>query len=259
VTGVNTEGMLRSLQRRLIYLPLPTPPPPASSVLPQAREVTLRTSDGLRLGAWFVPASGHAAVLVANGNAGDRALRAPLAESLAAQGLAVLLFDYRGYGGNPGQPSEQGLAWDIRAARQYLIDDAGIPPDRQIYYGESLGAAVITELAAHHPPAALVLRSPFVDLASVGQKHFPFLPVRTLLRDRFPLADYLARVTCPTTVVYGTADSVVPAEQSLTVARAAPETRTVAVRDADHNDLALLTGTELIDAIVALADERIPR
>jgi len=197
--------LIWGLQRRLIYLPAGTVVSPAAAGLHGARDVVLETSDGLKLGAWFVPAAAPSrgmAVLVANGNAGNRAGRAPLARALSERGLAVLLFDYRGYGSNPGSPSERGLARDVRAAHRFLVHDAGVPDDRLLYYGESLGAAVVVELATEHPPAGLVLRSPFVDLAAVGQVHYPFLPLRILLRDRFPLLDQLAAVKSPVTVVY---------------------------------------------------------
>jgi alpha-beta hydrolase superfamily lysophospholipase len=250
--------VLVGLQRRLIYFPFPAQLPQAEAVLTGAREVTLPTVDGLSLGAWLVEAGEPdrgVAVLVANGNAGNRSLRAPLAHALACAGLAVLLFDYRGYGGNPGRPSEQGLARDVRAAHRFLTEEAEVAPERLLYYGESLGSAVVTELASEHPPAGLVLRSPFVDLASVGRIHYPFLPVRTLLRDRYPLADQLAGVKVPTTVVYGSRDSIVPPEQSRAVATAAGgETRVVEIAGADHNDPALLDGKELIDAVVELAE-----
>jgi uncharacterized protein len=246
------------LQRRLIYLPSGSAPSPAAAGLNGAREVVLETSDGLKLAGWFVPAAAPSrgiTVLVANGNAGNRAGRAPLARALAERGLAVLLFDYRGYGGNPGSPSEHGLARDVRAAHRFLVHDAGVPGDRLLYYGESLGAAVVVELATEHPPAGLVLRSPFVDLAAVAQVHFPFLPVTLLLRDRFPLVDPLATVKSPVAVVYGTRDSIVPAAQSRAVADAAPVLRQlVAVEGADHNDPVLLDGNQLINAVVALAD-----
>jgi uncharacterized protein len=245
-------------QRRLIYLPSTGAVPSAATMLPGAREVQLSTRDGLQLGAWHLPARDSAdtfTVLVANGNAGDRSMRAPLAQALAHQGLGVLLFDYRGYGGNPGSPSEEGLARDVRAAHRFLTEE-GVPGNRLLYYGESLGAAVVAELATEHPPAGLVLRSPFTDLASVGQLHYPFLPVRALLKDRFPVPEYLARVTVPITVVYGTEDSIVPPDESRrSVAAARGSTRLVAVQGADHNDPALLNGNVLVQAIVELANE----
>jgi uncharacterized protein len=248
-------GLLWGLQRRLVYLPTGGPVPAAATVLPGARDVVLETSDGLRLGAWFVPGRDAAtpAVLVANGNGGHRGLRAPLAAALAGRGLAVLLFDYRGYGGNPGSPSEEGLARDVRAARAHLLE-AGVPPDRLLYLGESLGAGVVTELATEHPPAGLVLRSPFVDLAAVGAEHYPFLPVRALLRDRYPVVERVATIRVPTTVVLGDADSIVPAAQSRAVAAASAGLhRLVEVPGADHNDRVLLDGDALVGAVVELA------
>lgn len=250
-------ALVWGFQRSFIYFPDSASVPPASSVIPGAREVRLRTSDGLTLGAWLVPAKKpgrDVTVLVANGNGGNRSVRAPLARALAAEGMDVLLFDYRGYGGNPGSPTEDGLALDVRAARAYLVGN-GVATDRILYFGESLGTAVVTELATEHPPAGMLLRSPFVDLASLARVHYPFLPVRSLLRDRFPLVEHLAAVDVPVTVVYGTSDSIVPPDQSRAVAEAAPNLRRlVDVDGADHNDLALLDGDDLIDAVVDLAD-----
>jgi pimeloyl-ACP methyl ester carboxylesterase len=250
-------AMIWAFQRRLIYFPSAGPVPEANKVIDGASEVTLETSDGLALDAWFVPAgapSNNMTVLVANGNAGDRSLRAPLAQALAQEGFSVLLFDYRGYGGNPGHPSEDGLARDIRAAYRFLVEEQDIARERLIYFGESLGSAVVTELSSEHPPAGLVLRSPFTDLAAVGQVHYPFLPVGALLRDRYPLVEHIRRVDVPTTVVYASHDSVVPAKQSRAVAEAAAGPTTVVEITGDHNDVALLDGRELIDAVVGLAE-----
>ncbi len=180
-------------------------------------------------------------------------MRLPLARALADEGFTVLLFDYRGYGGNAGSPSESGLALDARAAYRHLA--TMFPADRIIFYGESLGAAVVTELATEHRPAGLVLRSPFVSLPAVAAFHYPFLPVRVMLRDRYPLADQVSGVSTPTLIVYGAADATVPPAQSRRVAeRAAGPVTVVAVAGADHNDASLLAGSELISAIVALAD-----
>jgi pimeloyl-ACP methyl ester carboxylesterase len=173
---------------------------------------------------------------------------------LAAEGFTVLLLEYRGYGGNPGHPTEAGLAADVRAGRSFLARE-GWTADRILYYGESLGCGVVTELAAHDPPAGLILRSPFVDLAAAGQRHYPFLPVGLLLWDRFPVADLVARVRVPTLVIYGDADTVIPPEQSLEVGRrAGGPTQVVAIAGADHNDAALFEGEQLVAAIVGLAE-----
>lgn len=244
------------VQRRLIYFPDRTDLPPAGQVIPGARDVALETSDGLRLGAWLVPpppgqTDRRTGVLVAPGNAGNRLDRVPLATALAREGLTVLLVDYRGYGGNPGGPSEGGLLRDVRAAQEYLTEQT----DHIIYFGESLGAAVVTALAVDRKPAGLVLRSPFTDLPAVGRKHYPMLPVGLLARDRYPVADLIGRVKAPTVVVYGTADSIVPPAQSREVAeRAAGPLTLVAVAGADHNDAALLDGDQIVAAVVGLAD-----
>ncbi len=251
-------GGLWFFQRHLIYFPSPRGlVPPVDTQLPEARDVRLVTEDGLRLHASFLPPRepDGVVVLIANGNGGDRTGRAPLARALAARGFGVLLFDYRGYGNNPGTPSEAGVARDARAARQFLVDEAAVRPDRLVYFGESLGSAVVTALAVRHPPAGLVLRSPFVDLASVGSAQYPFLPVRLLLRDRYRLAAQLREVHVPVTVVYGGADSLIPPAQSRAVAATARNLRQlVKVDHADHNDPSLVHGHAVVAAIVDMAE-----
>jgi uncharacterized protein len=251
-------GLLWAFQRRLIYLPSSGPVPPAASVLPGAEDVTFETADGLRLGGWFVPAAAEGrgaarpgprgpAVLVCNGNGGDRSMRAALAAALARMGLAVLLFDYRGYGGNPGSPSEEGLAADARAALDHLAARPEVDPARVVYLGESLGAAVALRLAVERPPAALVLRSPFASLAEVGRRHYPLVPVTLLLRDRFDSAALAGRLDAPLLVVAGARDRIVPAGHSRRLFAAAPQPKRLVVLDgADHNDPDLLAGRRLL-------------
>jgi uncharacterized protein len=245
-------GLLWAFQRRLLYLPAPRTVPPAASVLPGAEEVAFDTADGLRLGGWFVPAEAREArpgpaVLVLNGNGGNRSLRAPLAAALARMGLAVLLFDYRGYGGNPGHPTETGLAADARAALDYLTGRPEVDPARVVYFGESLGAAVALRLATERPPAALVLRSPFASLAEVGQLHYPLVPVSLLLRDRYDSVALAGRLAAPLMVVAGDRDRIVPAGHSRRLFAAAPQPkRLVVLEGADHNDHDLLAGPRLL-------------
>lgn len=251
-------GLAWAWQDRLVHHPDPGPVPPAAEALPGARDVVLVTSDGLELGAWYLPPTGtcSAAVLVAHGNGGDRADRTEVARALGARGFGVLLLDYRGYGGNPGAPTEAGLARDARAARAYLVDEAGVAPGRLVYLGESLGAAVATALAVEHPPAALVLRSPFTSLDDAGRVAVG-VPVGWLLRDRYEVRERVGSAGAPVAVVHGTADTIVPAGQSRRVAEAARAAGLVVVErtveGAGHNDPALGHGPELVAALVAAA------
>src|SRR5699024_7434250 len=133
VVSVLGTILLWMMQRHFIYFPDETPVPPAASVIADARDVQLTTSDGLELIGWHVPAitnSRNVTVLVAHGNGGNLAGRASLARALADAGFDVLMFDYRGYGGNPGTPSEEGLARDARAAYAYITDSLDVDPQR---------------------------------------------------------------------------------------------------------------------------------
>jgi uncharacterized protein len=247
-------------QRRLMYFPFGgMPPPPEAAGLPAAEAVTFATADGLTLHGWFAPAPdppGRFTVIVFNGNAGNRAHRAPLAAALQAHNVGVLLFDYRGFGGNPGTPAENGLHADAAAARAYVLARPDVDGSRVVYFGESLGTALAARLAADHPPAAVILRSPFASMAEVGQFHYPFLPVRWLLRDRYASADVIARVTSPLLVIAGERDAIVPIAQSRRLFDAARGPKQLLViRGADHNDYALLAGSEMVAGIIRFLEQ----
>jgi len=243
---VTIVAVVFTFQRKLVFFPSPGPLPSADEVMPGGRDVRLVTADSLLLDGWhFELPDAPATVVVFPGNGGNRLGRVPLARELTARGLSVLLFDYRGYGGNPGKPSEEGLAMDARAALD-LIDGP------VIYFGESLGAAVAVELATYRAPLGMVLRSPFTSLAAAGSHHYPWLPVKMLLLDKFPVAELVSAVDVPMVVVLGTADSIVPPAQSREVATAA-RARLVEVAGADHNDEVLLSGSQVVDAVVSLS------
>lgn len=255
-------ALLWTFQRNLIYFPATGGLPAAGAVIPGAEDVRFTSADGLRLNAWFVPPAGDrratATVMVLNGNAGNRADRAPLAAELSAARFAVLLVDYRGYGDNPGTPTERGLLADARAARAYLTGRDDVDPNRLVYFGESLGAAVTLRLAVEQPPAALVLRSPFTSLAEVGQRHYPLLPVRWLLKDRYDSIRHVRELRAPLLVVAGDRDGIIPPDQSRRIAEAAPgSARFVLVRGAGHNDPALFTGQPLLSAVTSFIDETV--
>jgi fermentation-respiration switch protein FrsA (DUF1100 family) len=192
-------------------------------------------------------------VVVFNGNAGNRSDRLALGGALADLGLGVVLFDYRGYGGNEGSPSESGLTLDARAVAAWAR--TRYPTAPLLFFGESLGAAVAVAEAATNPPDALVLRSPFTSLADAASANYFRVPTAWLLRDTYPSADLIGAVAAPVSVIAGTADSIVPISQSRGVFEAAATPfEWVAVDGADHNDPELTAGPDVIAAVRRLAD-----
>ena len=247
-------------QRSQLYFPWPGP---ASAPPPGVEAIELETDDGLRLGAWFVPATRGStepgsAVLVCNGNAGSRGHRYPLAQALAERGHHVLLFDYRGYADNAGSPSEDGLRTDARAAARALADRPEVDAERIAYFGESLGAAVCGGLATEIPPAALILRSPFPSVLAMARQHYPYVPtVEPLVWDRWALERQLAdEVRVPVLVLVGTRDEIVPPELSRRVYDAAAEPKRLAeIPAAHHNDESLLAGDDLVADVTTFLAE----
>lgn len=222
------------------------------------REVELRTADGLDLEATYYDVGDPrqvVTVLVAHGNGGSRDSRTPIADALAAKGMAVLLLEYRGYGGNPGRPTEPGLAQDADAAVAFLTAQ-GVPAERVIYFGESLGTAVVADLARRHPPAAVLLRSPFTTYAAIGaDAYYPGKAVPISKGDVFATGDYVAELDVPVTVVLGDWDTLVaPGLSREVAARAKHLVETVVLPGVGHNDQEMLDGRALIEAVVRLAD-----
>ena len=198
-------------QRSLLYVPDRTRPQLGALAELGVREVTLTTADGLSLLSWYRPPPAGAPVLVyfhgTGGHLGDRANRMM---RFAQEGLGVLMLEYRGYGGNPGSPSEQGLYADADAALGFLTGHEGIAASRLVLYGESLGSAVAVHEAATRKIAALILEASFTRLADPAAYRYPFAPVSLLLRDRFDSLSAIAAIKAPLLVLHGEHDEVVP-------------------------------------------------
>lgn len=140
---------------------------------------------------------------------------------------------------------------DARAARSYLVSRSDVDPSRLIYFGESLGAAVALGLALEVPPAALVLRSPFTSLAEVAKFHYPYLPARLLLRDRYPSLERVRRIGAPLLILIAGRDEIVPPSQARRLYKAAGEPkRLVVIPGAGHNDPEMLSGPQLVGEVV---------
>ncbi len=217
-------------QRSLIY------PAPQERHAPAAgfAAVTLTTSDGLALQAHLrAPDAGRATVVWFHGNGGSLAGAAAETAQFAASGYGVLLVEYRGYGGNPGAPSEQGLYMDGRAAMAFLAA-RGVTPARTIIGGHSLGTGTATEMARQFSPAALILIAPFTALPDAAAAAVPFAPAQWLVRDKFDNRAKLPGLAIPVLVLHGTADAVVPFAQGKSLAAASPRATFQAFAGAGH-------------------------
>lgn len=241
--------------RALTYHPDPTPVGPVGERLGTGEDVVLRTEDGLDLDAWLLhppDEDSGVAVLYLPGNGGNRASRLGVGEEIARRGFTVLLVDYRGYGGNPGTPSEEGLARDARAAAAFLRD-RGFDPARTLYVGESIGTGVAAQLTVTDPPAAVLLRSPFPSLAALASTHYPRPLTSLLLREGYRSADALRDSEVPVLVLHGDADGIVPSRLSADLAAEVGTLHDeVVLPGVGHND-AVWFGPVLADAVVGLA------
>ncbi len=206
VAYLATLAILFALQSRFIY------PAPQERVEPAQgfEAVELLTPDGLDLIVhWRSPEVGKPVVVWFHGNAsslaGSRAETAVLAE----KGYGVLLASYRGYGGNAGDPAEQGFYDDGRTVMKFLTEQ-GIDPADTIIGGTSIGSGTATQMAQEFAPGALILVSPFTSLTEVASNALPIFPVRLLLRDKFENVDKVGDMKTPVLIQHGTDDNVVP-------------------------------------------------
>jgi fermentation-respiration switch protein FrsA (DUF1100 family) len=228
-------------QRHIIFLTGHERPEPAEAGVPGVEVLSLRTADGLDLLAWYHPPSDEArpVVLFLHGNSGHIGHRASRLARLAEDGWGTLLVEYRGFGGNPGTPSEDGLALDARAAYAALTG-RGIAADRIVVWGESLGTAVAVRLASEENVGAVLLEAPFTSMVDMARMRYPWIPIDTLLKDRFEAIGRVAALHVPLLVMQGLRDDVVPPAmgQRMFAAATVPEREFWRAATAGHNDLA---------------------
>ncbi len=248
-------GGLFVFQRRLLYHPDTTPPALADLAGLGVCAVKLTTADGLALSSWYLPPrSGRPVIAYFHGNGGHIGYRSDRLHRFAPEGYGVLMAEYRGYGGNPGEPCETGLFADGEAALTFLAA-AGVGPDRIVLWGESLGTGVAVHLAAGHPVAGLILEAPFTSVAAAAQRHYPYVPAVLLVRDRFDSLSRIERVAAPLLVLHGERDRIVPFRhgRKLYEAAVAPKESWFSA-EAGHEDLPRFGG---LDAAISFIERRV--
>lgn len=207
-------------------------------------DVAIESEDGITLSAWYLPAQNPeptTALLYCHGNAGDIRDWVHAALPFVEAGISVLVWDYRGYGRSEGEPSEQGLYRDGKAAWQWLQQQAASEGLPAALLGKSLGSAVAVHIAATYAgakedPAALILDSAFTSMREVVAELAP-IPVN-LIPQLYESIKRVPSITCPTLVVHGGRDQLVPLSQARRIYEelTAPKAWRV-LEQAGHNDL----------------------
>ncbi len=205
------SGFMYFMQQHMLYFPDTHKPIPQAWGVPEMKPITLATKDGLTLTSWYKPSTDpHLPTFVYfHGNAGHIGSRGFLVKPLLSAGYGVLLVGYRGYGGNPGNPSEQGFYQDGSAAIKFLRKK-NVPDKCIVIYGASIGSGVAVEIANRYPIGALILQAPFTSMTDVASFHYPYLPLRWLIRDRYTSIDKIDAIDAPLLIMHGKRDTVVP-------------------------------------------------
>ncbi len=227
------------MQRSLLYPAARQIPNLAAHDVDGLREVTTQTPDGLTLRHWYLPPSraGAAVLVVFHGNAGHLGERLPKLKEIVEAGFGMLFAGYRGYSGNPGKPTEVDLTADALQLLDWLAAQ-GVPPERTVIYGESLGTGVAVKMVAAREYAAVILESPYTSIAEVAQTHYWYLPAKWLVLDKWDSMARIGSIQAPLLVIHGARDKTVPIRFGRRLFEAAPEPKELFVLEGGaHNDL----------------------
>ncbi len=214
------------------------------------QNVEFFTEDKVRLHGWFIPGkNAKRTVLFFHGNAGNISHRLESIEIFHRLELNVFIIDYRGYGQSEGKISEQGTYRDAEAAWNYLINTQGINGQQIIIFGRSLGASIASWLASKHTPAALIIESGFTSVPSMGQRFYPFLPIRWLTHFKYDTRQYVKNISCPVMVAHSKNDEIIPYDEGREIFDAAAEPKQFLEMRGGHNDGFMVSGSTYIEGL----------
>ncbi len=224
------------IQRSAMYFPSPDRPDAKAANM---EEIHVTTSDGLDLYGWYrLPQAPQTATIVYfHGNASNVKVTTARAQPYIAQGYGLFAVEYRGYGGNPGAPTENGLYEDARAVMEWL-KLVGTDPGTIILYGESIGSGPAVQMAIEYKVKALVLDSAFTSAVDAASFHYPYFPVKWLLKDRYENIKKIEKIRTPLILVHGDADSIIPYKLGEGLfEQALPPKTLIRVEGGNHNNL----------------------
>ena len=196
-------------QRKLLYHPFNTQVS-GDGLIHNFETINFKTSDNLLLKGWFhLKSSKKKTILFLHGNAGNLDNRIDKLNSIGNMDVNFLIIAWRGYSGNPGKPSEEGLYKDARGSIKWL-NEKGIFNDQIVLYGESLGTAIAIEVGQNNNFAGIILEAPFTSMVDMGQKIYPIFPVKFLLKDKYETKKKIHNIKYPILIMHGKKDKIVP-------------------------------------------------
>ena len=234
--------LMFQFQRSFIYFPNRIHETPDSVGAKEVEVIAVQPANmKVSIDGWYqAPAdSSKPVILYFHGNGLSVPSYYSRVEPFLKSGYGVLMAEYRGYGGNPGVPTEKGLYADADAYYQWLVQRAHIPGSQIILYGLSLGAGIAVDQAVKHPEAmALILEAPFTSLPDVARPHYFFLPVDWLMLDRYSNKRKIGKIDLPLLIMHGEKDMVVPSALGKQLFDLANQPKVIKLyEDAGHNDV----------------------
>ena len=233
---------IRFIEQKSLYFPFKAIEATPRAIGLDYQDVTITTGDGIRLNAWFIPSdSPRATILLSHGNGGNISHRMEKIAILHELELDVLIYDYRGYGGSTGRPSEDGLYRDAQAVYDYLVNKKKVSPQTIVAYGESLGGAVSIDLAGRRNVGALIIESGFTSIHDMAKSVFLYVP-EFFLKTRFDALEKIKGLTIPKLIMHSAEDEIVPYKQGWKLFQNAPEPKVFVELQGGHNDGFLVSG-----------------
>ena len=174
-------------------------------------KVKIKTDDNISLMSWYheKDINKYKTILYFHGNAGSLENRIHKINHFFDMNINFLLISWRGFNGNDGKPSEQGLYKDAKSAVLWL-KNKGLIEENIILYGESLGTGVATELAQNKNFGGVILESPFTSMVAAGKSKYPIFPIGLLLKDKYESDKKIKNISSPILIMHGEADTIVP-------------------------------------------------
>ncbi|MBD3379406.1 MAG: alpha/beta fold hydrolase [Candidatus Omnitrophica bacterium] len=253
--GIFFLGMVRYLEKVSIYFPMKEIAATPEAVGLSYEDIYFRASDGNLLNGWFIAGdTNKVTIILCHGNAGNISHRLEKLSMFHEMGFSVLVFDYRGYGKSEGVPSEEGLYTDAMAAYTYLRGTREVPEEEIVLYGESIGGAVVIDLAQKADVRALITEGTFTSVRDMARTAYPFIP-SFVFSDKFDSVDKISRIGCSKLMIHSANDEIVPFYMGRKLFNAAQPPKEFLEIRGSHNTAFLDSEREFKEGIRSFVDD----